>query len=56
MENQFYTYEQLCQTYGTETIEKLDSFIYWQIQQKGNVNVQNQIVSVDDYFKFYNKS
>jgi hypothetical protein len=55
MENQFYTYEQLCQTYGAETIEKLDSFIYWQMQQKGNVNVQNQIVSVDDYFKFYNK-
>jgi hypothetical protein len=55
MQKEIYTYEQLCQSYGKETIENLDSFIYWQMQYKGNVNVYNNIVSLDDYFKFYNK-
>jgi hypothetical protein len=55
MTKELHTYTELCTKYGTETIDALDSFIYWQIQYKGRVNVNNTLVSVDDYFKFYNK-
>lgn len=55
MQKELNSYQDLCQKYGTETIDYLDSFIYWQIQYKNEVIVNNNIVSVEDYFKFYNK-
>jgi hypothetical protein len=55
MENVMYTYDDLCIKYGENTIKHLDNYIYWQIQYKGRVNVNNQLISVDDYFKFYHK-
>jgi len=55
MENLLHTYENLCLTYGKETIDHLDSFVYWQIEHNGNINVNNKLVSVEDYFKFYHK-
>lgn len=55
MQKELHNYTELCNKYGKETIDALDSFIYWQIQYKNQVNVNNTLVSVDDYFKFYNK-
>jgi hypothetical protein len=55
MTKELHTYTELCTKYGTETIDALDTFIYWQIQHKGRVNVNNTLVSVEDYFKFYNR-
>ena len=55
MQKEINSYSDLCKMYGAETIDCLDSFIYWQIQYKNNVNVNNNPVSVEDYFKFYHK-
>lgn len=55
MQKELNTYSDLCTKYGKETIDHLDTFIYWQMQYKDRVNVNNTLVSVDDYFKFYHK-
>lgn len=55
MKKELHTYDELCAKYGTEVIDNLDSYIYYQIQYNGNVNVKNKSIPVDEYMKFYNK-
>lgn len=51
MEN---TYTNLCNKYGQEVIDKLDNYIYFQIQKYGYVNVNGKPIPTNDYMKWYN--
>jgi hypothetical protein len=44
MQKELNTYADLCTKYGKEIIDHLDTFIYWQMQYKDRVNVNNTLV------------
>jgi hypothetical protein len=56
MLQELHTYEQLCERYGKEIIDPLDSFIYWQLQYKGNIHYLGKDYSFEEYLEVVNKS
>lgn len=55
MTKELFTYEELCKKYGQKTIDHLDNFIYWQLQNRGKVNYLGKEYTFEDYLEMINK-
>ena len=55
MRQELFSYEQLCEKYGKEIIDPLDTFIYWQLQYKGNITFLGKEYTFEEYLEVINK-
>lgn len=56
MRQELFSYEQLCEKYGKEVIDPLDTFIYWQLQYKGNIYFLGKEYTFEEYLEITKKT
>jgi hypothetical protein len=55
MRKELFSYEQLCDKYGKEIIDPLESYEYWQLQTTGVVMFQNKPYDLIEWLEITKK-